>query len=276
MNTWKIAAVQADCRLGDVQGNRAMVERKLREAAALGARLVIFPECVITGYSYESREEALPFAETIPGPTTEALITACRHLGIWTVCGMLERDGERLFNVAVLIGPTGLVANYRKIHLPFLGVDRFTTPGDQPFAVHDIAGLRVGLSICYDGGFPETTRILMLKGADLVVLPTNWPVGAESTVCHLVQCRALENHVYYAAVNRVGSERSTRFIGQSKLVNVNGELLAMGHSENEEILTAEIDPLRARNKKIVRIPGKYELHRRDDRRPDMYGPLLED
>ncbi len=131
------------------------------------------------------------------------------------------------------------------------------------------------MSICYDGSFPETTRILMLEGADLVVLPTNWPAGAESTVRHLVQCRALENHVYYAAVNRIGSERGTRYIGQSRLVNLNGDLLADAGPDADNILYAEIDPERARNKQIVRIPGKYMLHRVNDRRPEMYDKLME-
>src|SRR5262249_4658207 len=138
---------------------------------------------------------------------------------------------------------------------------------------HDIGGLKVGLSICYDGSFPETTRILMLQGADLVVLPTNWPAGAESTVKHLVQCRALENNVFYAAINRIGVERATRYIGQSKLVNVNGELLASAGPDEEAMLVAEIDPEKARNKQIVRIPGKFMVHRVKDRRPEMYGQL---
>jgi predicted amidohydrolase len=88
------------------------------------------------------------------------------------VVGSLERvEATRdLFNVAVLLGPKGVQATYRKIHLPYLGVDRFTTPGDQPFAVQDLGGLRVGMNICYDGGFPEAARCLMLLGADLVVL----------------------------------------------------------------------------------------------------------
>jgi len=235
----------------------------------------VFPECALTGYVFDSRAEALAHAETIPGPATDVLSGACRSLGLWTVVGMLERHGDRLFNAAVLLGPDGLKATYRKIHLPYLGVDRFTTPGDRPFAVHDIGGLRVGMSICYDGSFPETTRILMLEGAELVVLPTNWPAGAEGTVKFLVQCRALENYVYYAAVNRIGVERGTRFIGQSRLVDVNGELLASAGADDDTILLAEIEPARARNKQIVRIPGKYELHRVKDRRPELYGPLIE-
>lgn len=275
MSLWTIAGVQMDCQLGNVAANRDAVCRRLAETARRGARLTVFPECTLTGYAFDSLAAAHPHTETIPGPSTEFVANACRDLKVWAVVGLLERDGDRVFNACVLIGPEGLCATYRKLHLPFLGVDRFTTPGDRPFAVHDIGGLRVGMTICYDGSFPEATRVLMLLGADLVVLPTNWPVGAESTVCHLVQCRALENHVYYAAINRAGTERGTRFIGQSKIVNVNGSLLAEGPAEGESILFAEIDPERARNKSIVRIPGKYQLHRVNDRRPEMYGPICE-
>ena len=92
--------------------------------------------------------------------------------------------------------------------------------------MHDLGGLRVGINICYDGSFPESSRILTLLGADLIVLPTNWPTGAHGTVRHLVQARALENHVYYIAVNRIGQERGFEFIGQSRIVNCDGELLA--------------------------------------------------
>jgi len=273
MGVWKIAGVQMDCRIGEAALNRVAVGERLRAAAKLGARLAVFPEAAVTGYAFDSLAEAMPHGESVPGPTTEALTPICRDAGIFAVVGLLERDGERLFNACVLVGPTGMIAGYRKIHLPFLGVDRFTTPGDRPFAVHDIEGLRIGMSICYDGSFPETTRVLMLQGADLVVLPTNYPAGAESTIRHLIQCRALENHLYYAAVNRIGVERGTRFIGQSRIVNVNGDLLASAGEDDDTILIAEIDPERARNKQIVRIPGKFVLHRANDRRPEMYGDI---
>jgi predicted amidohydrolase len=275
MQHWKIAAVQMDSILGAIPKNLERICAKLETAAKLSAQVVIFPECALTGYAFDSADEVRQFAEPIPGPATHSLTSWCRLCGVWCVVGMLERDGDRLFNAAALIGPDGLLGTYRKVHLPYLGADRFTTPGDRPFAVHDIGGLRIGMSICYDGSFPETTRILALLGADLVVLPTNWPVGAESTVRHLVQCRALENHVYYAAVNRVGSERQTTYIGQSRIVDVNGELLASAGPNEEAILLAELDVTRPRNKQIVRIPGKFLLHRLHDRRPEMYGPLVQ-
>src|SRR5205814_20144 len=82
--------------------------------------------------------------------------------------------------------------------------------------------------------FPEASRCLMLLGADLVILPTNWPTGAVTTVCHLVQARALENHIFFAAVNRVGEERGFRFIGQSRIIAPNADLLATGSEYGEE------------------------------------------
>ncbi len=248
---------------------------KLREAAALGARLAIFPECALTGYCFESKEEAWPHAESLPGPVSAVLARICKELGIFVIVGMLEADENRLFNACALVGPQGLVGSYRKIHLPFLGVDRFTTPGDRPFCVHDLGGLRLGMTICYDGSFPEAARVLMLLGADFVVLSTNWPPAALSTVKYLVQARALENQIYYAAVNRVGTERGFSFIGQSRIVDCNGELLAESTGDIPEILVADIDPERARNKRIVKIPGKYELDRIAHRRPEMYVPIVE-
>jgi 5-aminopentanamidase len=277
MSLWKIAAVQIDSRLGEVAFNLRAVRAGLRDAAHLGARLAVFPECVLTGYGFESRAEAWPFAEPAPGPSVDAVAADCRELGIWAVVGMLERDDAvgGLFNACALIGPKGFVATYRKIHLPYLGVDRFTTPGDRPFAVHDLGGLRVGMNICYDGSFPESARVLTVLGADLIVLPTNWPTGAAPTIRHLTAARALENHVFFAAVNRVGEERGFRFIGQSRIIACNGELLAGAGADAPEIVTADIDPAVARSKRLVIVPGKYELDRVGHRRPEMYGPLCE-
>jgi predicted amidohydrolase len=275
MSAWKIACVQMDCALGDKGRNLTTIRDGLRRAAALGARLVAFPECALTGYCYEGRDEALPFAETVPGPATDAVAEDCRALGVWAAFGLLERGaGDQLFNTCALVGPKAAFT-YRKVHLPFLGVDRFATPGDRPFAVHDLGGLRVGLNICYDGSFPEAARALMLLGADLILLPTNWPTGARPTVKYLVQARALENCVYFAAVNRVGEERGFRFIGSSRVVAPDGELLATAGEEAAEIVVAEIDPARARQKRIVNAPGKYELDRVRHRRPEMYGVLCE-
>lgn len=277
MPRWKIAAVQMDSVFADRMTNLGTVRAHLSEAVGKGAQLVIFPECVLPGYCFESKAEALPHAEPIPGPSTRLLAEDCAKLNVHAVVGLLEflpgGEGGRLFNACTLIGPAGVVANYRKIHLPFLGVDRFTTPGDQPFAVHDIGGLRVGMNICYDGSFPESARCLMLLGADLIVLPTNWPTGAIGTAKTLIPARALENHVYYAACNRIGAERGFKFIGMSRILGCSGEFLAVSENDESTILYAEIEPDKARNKHLVNIPGKYEIHRTRDRRPAMYDPI---
>jgi predicted amidohydrolase len=275
MPLWKMAVVQMDCLLGQNARNFEAICTHLRDASSQGAQLVIFPECALTGYCFDRKEEARQHAVPLPGPTTTALAELCRQLGVWAIVGLLERDGDDLFNACALVGPSGFLASYRKCHLPCLGVDRFTTPGNRPFAVHDLGGLRVGMSICYDGSFPETARVLMLQGADLVVLATNWPTGALGTVKYLVQPRALENQVYYAACNRIGDERGFHFIGKSRIVAPTGELLSSTDNDGPAILYADIDPAQARNKHIVKIPKIYELHRTADRRPELYGPLCQ-
>lgn len=271
----KIAGVQMDVKFQDPAHNLARVIEWTREAAARGALLVTFPECALPGYCFDSLAEALPHAETVPGPSTQRLVELCERLDRFVVVGLLERDGDRLFNACVLIGPSGVIGCYRKLHLPYLGIDRFTTPGDRPFGVWDAGGLRVGMNICYDGSFPESSRIMALAGADLVVLPTNWPPGAECNAQFVVPTRALENHIYYMAVNRVGEERGFRFIGQSKICDPSGRVLAEAAHEGEQVLYAEIDPALARRKRVVRVPGKHEIDRMKDRRADMYGPLTQ-
>ena len=262
-----------DVTFADTAANRAAILDGLARAADLGAKLVVFPECALTGYCFESKDEAMSRAEPIPGPSTEAIARACRERDVAAVFGLIERDGDRLFNACALVGPEGLVGSYRKVHLPSLGLDKLVTPGDRPFAVHEVFGLLIGMQICYDGGFPEPTRVQALLGADLIVLPTNWPTHAECAAEHQMATRAMENVVYTIAVNRVGEERGFRFIGRSSVHGVGGERLAFASPDGAEILVAEIDPARARRKRQVRVPGKHEIDRFADRRPEFYGPI---
>lgn len=273
MSTWTIAAVQTDVRFTDRSHNLSTMRTKLREAARHGAQLVVFPECALSGYCFTSKEEARGAAEPLPGPATEALAADCRELGAWVVFGLLESAGDRLHNSVALIGPKGFTASYRKAHLPCLGVDRFTDRGNEPFTVHDLGGLKLGMLICYDCSFPESSRVLSLAGADLIVLPTNWPPEAESTARFLISARALENRVYFAAVNRVGTERGFHFIGLSRVADVTGKILSSSEDDHETIVYATIDPARARQKRIVNKPGEYEVDRIRDRRPELYGPI---
>ncbi len=271
----KIAGVQMDISLCDISGNLSRMIERLRETRAAGAELTVFPECAVPGYCFTSLEEARPLAQPIPGEATETMSQACRELGGYAIFGMLESDGDEVFNAAVLVGPDGLVGSYRKTHLPYLGIDMHATFGDRPLEVQSAGDLRVGMNICYDAAFPEVARVLSLQGADLIALPTNWPPGAETTADHCINTRALENGVYYIAVNRVGSERGFEFIGRSSICDPTGRTLAKASADKEEILYAEIDLERARNKHYKRVPGKHEIDRMADRRPELYGAVVE-
>jgi predicted amidohydrolase len=270
-----VAGVQMDVALGAVEQNLSRIGERLTEAAGRGAKLIVFPECAATGYCFESAAEAAEVAQPIPGPITETMAKLCERHGTHAVFGMVEQEQNRLFNAAVLVGPQGVLGHYRKIHLPYLGLDKFTTPGDRLFRVDHAANVRIGMSICYDGSFPESTRSLALLGADLIVLPTNWPPGAETTAQYVTNARAVENNVYFMAVNRVGVERGFRFIGHSKIADPHGNTLAEAPGTDEQIFYAEVDPHLARRKHLVRVPGKHEIDRMADRRPEMYGLLTE-
>ena len=268
-NQHKIAGVQMDVELANVEGNRQKMLGHLRETAENGASLAVFPECAVTGYCFDSLEEAMEVAEEADGETCEIFAEACKESGQHVVYGYLEKSGDQLFNGLNLVGPSGRVGSYRKIHLPFLGVDRFTTVGDR-FPVFDIGWARVGLHICYDGSFPESGRCLALEGADLLVLPTNWPPGSLSAADVIPNARAMENHTYFMSVNRVGIERGFEFIGKSKVCNPDGVDMAFANHKEEEIFYADIDPEIARQKKLVRVPGKHEIDRFRDRHPEKY------
>jgi predicted amidohydrolase len=271
----RIAAVQLDVMLADVPGNLQRMIDKVRETRTAGAELTIFPECALTGYCFANLDEARPYAESIPGPSVHRMVQVCRELGGFVVFGMLESDQDRIFNALALVGPDGLIGSYRKIHLPFLGVDMYTDFGDRPFAVHEINGVRLGMNICYDGGFPEPARCMTLMGADLIVLPTNWPPGGEPAADYAINTRAMENTVYYAAVDRIGIERGVSFIGKSKICDPLGKTIAFADHTDPAILYADIDVTRSRNKHLIRKAGVNEVNRIADRHPEMYGKLIE-
>lgn len=269
----KIAAVQMDVRLGDISRNLDSITARLRETASAGARLTVFPECAVTGYCFDSADEAAAQAQAVTGPAVAQIAQVCAELNVFAIFGMLEADGGCFFNAAVLAGPAGVIGSYRKVHLPYLGADRFATFGNRPFAVHEAGDVKIGMNICYDAALPESARCLTLLGADLIALPTNWPPGAECVADFVINTRAMENAVYFAACNRVGLERGFRFIGRSRICAPNGSTLASAPHDDEAILYVDIDPSVSRNKKVAREPGRHALDRLADRRPDMYSLL---
>jgi predicted amidohydrolase len=273
MTHWTVAAVQFDCILNDAAANLAAIRRLLHGAADRGANLIVFPELALTGYGFPTREAVESIAQTIPGPATEAVAADCRERNVFAVFGMIEKDGDKRFNSAATVGPKGVVAGYRKIHLPCVGIDRFLDPGDRPMAVHDLGGLKLGVNICFDASFPESVRVLALLGADVVALPTNWAEVAHRNATLVSRVRALENHIYYVAVNRVGDETGYHYIGQSSITSFTGDFLAFAETDQEAIITAPVNPEAAREKKVVFCAGEYEIDRVNWRRPEMYGLL---
>ena len=272
----QIAAVQMQTELLDPEANLASVVKRLDEAARLGAKIAVFPECVLTGYSLTA-EEAREIAERIPGPRLTRLTAECRERDMLAVVGTLELDeAGRVFNTAMLIGPDGLLGRYRKTHLPFLGVDRFLAAGGSINGPFPTRLGKLGMLICYDLRFPEPIRALALSGAQAILLPTAWPSSATLYPEFMAQSRSAENSLFLIAANRCGEERGTRYLGRSIITGPNGEILAEAGPSDDQIICAEIDLSRSEAKRRVFIPGEYELDLFGDRRPDLYGALVAD
>lgn len=274
MGSTIVACAQIDCEIGNPEANRRKISARMREAAEKSASLVIFPECALTGYSFDSLEEASGFAEPLDGPSSEEIASACSETGVYAVAGFIEKEGGRFFNSAMVVGPNGVIGSYRKVHLPFLGVDRFLSPGDRPFNIFELPFGRVGINICYDSSFPEAARVLKLKGAEMIILPTNWPPGAWRNPEFVIQTRAMENHINFVAVNRVGVERGWHFIGKSKAIDYNGDTIIAAAGDGEELMLAEVDLAGANKNKIVNVAGSYEIDRLADRRPEFYDAIV--
>ena len=270
----KVAAVQMDVKILEKERNLEKILTDLETATQAGAQLVIFPECALTGYCFKRREEAWPLAEAVPGPSTERIAAAAKQFNCTAVVGLLEREGDRIYNSAVVVESKGILGTYRKVHLPELGIDRFNTLGDKPFSVFETEHGRIGINICYDCSFPESGRVLKLKGAQLLAIPTNWPVGSDS-MPHTPQVRASENHLHVIAADRVGEERGFRFAGHSKIVDFRGQVLAEAGDCEETLLYADLDLAAADCNRVVRVPGQWEFDRIASRRPEMYGALTE-
>ena len=272
-NIIKIAAAQMDVAFQKPSINLKKILKLTRTASDNESQLIVFPECALTGYCFESREEAFLFAETIPGPSTEQVQKLCQELGIYAIYGLIEKEESMLFNALAFVGPNGLIGKHRKLHLPHLALDHFVDPGDLPITVFQTPIGNIGMGICYDLKFPEYSRMLALKGADLIVLPTNWPdPGRPIMDPHLARARAIENKVFFLACNRVGGERDYTFPGQSVIFDTRGNDLAQGN-EREETIYASIDLHEARQKVIQRRPG-FWMNYLEDRRPELYGDLI--
>lgn len=275
MPTLRVAACQIDPQLGEVEANLARIARAVADAAAAGAVLAVLPEAAVTGYAFASLDEGRTVARHAGVVAAEVIAGLAESHRLTVICGTLEAQGDEVFNAALISTPDGQRYTYRKMHLPFLGVDRFATPGPDAPSVVEVDGLRIGVLICYDLRFPEAARMCALDGADLIALPTNWPVGVDFHPGLFAPARAAENHCYLLACDRVGTERGTTFMGRSLLIDYDGHQLAVASDTDEELLIGEIDPEAARQTHVRRRPGEHEWDTIADRRPGLYRRLLE-
>lgn len=258
----KAAFIQTRPVFGETGKN---VEDALKRIEALDADIAVLPELFSTGYQFRSKKEAVALAEDarlgyVSGRLGE--IAADRKMHI--AAGMAERVGRKVYNSSILVGPKGFVAVYRKAHL-FWDEKKIFDPGDTPFEVHDTGGARVGMMICFDWLFPEVARTLALKGADIILHPSNLvlPYCPQAMIT-----RCLENRVFAVTANRVGTEeriqgKRLRFIGQSQITAPDGRILCRASSAKAEAKTVEIDFSEARKKKITPLNDIIRDRRRD-------------
>ncbi len=270
----RLACGQAPVIFSDPTSNAKYAIEKLAVLADTGVDLAVFPEAFLTGYCARSVEEAQSMAIGPNDGSIENIQAVCDRLGIHCIVGFAANASDQpdlpdgLSNAIAIMTPNEPRKYYAKTHLPFLGYDRFATPGSviEPIATKFGS---IGTLICYDMRPPEAARVLALKGADLIVLPTNWPIGAETSADHITIARAAENRVFFAACNRVGHENGFTFIGRSKIIDPTGNVLASAGS-TEAVLVAELNFEIARQKRAVIIPDEYELAIMDCRQPSLY------
>jgi predicted amidohydrolase len=229
------------------------------------ADLWVLPELFATGYQFTDRAEVGILAEPVDGMTIRTLADQARRLGTRFCGGFPERDGDAVYNSAFLVGPGGLEATYRKVHL-FDREKELFQPGDRGFEVVDVGGVPVGMMVCFDWIFPESARTLALKGAQVLLHPSNLvlPHCPDS-----MPVRCLENRVFAVTANRIGVEARTgdtlTYIGMSQVVDPGGRILARAGRDEEVATAVTIDPARAADKHIT---ARNDLFH--DRKPHFY------
>lgn len=266
-----VACCQVAPRIGELDYNRALVERVVRQAAQRGAKVVVLPELVQSGYLFRDRAEAQALAETLDGPSLRLWTSLAAELGIVLVAGFCEqRDEGALANSAALVDADGLRAVYRKAHLWDAEKDIFT-PGDAAPPVVETAQGRIAVMICYDLEFPEWVRLPALAGAQLLCAPVNWPrgprpAGERPAEAVRVQANAAVNRMCIAACDRHGQERGVDWVEGSVIVDADGYPQAgLAGEGGEQLLLAELDLAQAQDK---RISTRNDVHA--DRRPELY------
>jgi len=261
-----IAAIQT-AATGEVGRNVAHLAELTAVAAERGATLVCLGQLCCTPWFPATPAATPPIDDH--RPLLERFAEVAREHQVHLIAPLPERDGDRWYNTAFHLTPEGAVAGrHRKRQLP--EIDGYHeqgcfTPGDGPPTCFDVAGLKVGVQICWESYFPEGARLLALAGADLIVAPTAAAYDTQARWQALLATHALCNNLYVVRLNRTGNEGDLRFYGRSFVADPYGTLIAEA-GEGESILMAEIDP-------AVVGEARKRTHFLDDRRPEAYGGL---
>ena len=269
-----VACCQVPLAVGDTSGNRSRVRAAILRAAAAGAQVVVVPELANTGYMFADLAELQAVAEPLDGPTVQEWTELAGTHGLIIVGGLAETGpGDMVYNTAVLLDESGLLASYRKVHLWDNEKNNLFTAGSRMPPVVDTALGRIGVMICYDLEFPEWARMAALAGTDLLCAPVNWPLfprpgGERPNEVIKVQANASVNRMFIAVADRAGRERGQEWLGGSVIVNADGypqTTLTLGE---ESMHVASINLADARNKYVS---GRNHVH--TDRRDELYTAL---
>jgi len=260
----KIAFAQTYPKFGEVKEN---VEEAIKLIRGVDADLVVLPELFNTGYAFLTRDEVRGFAEEIPGgETCRILVEESGRLRKSIVAGLAERDGDALYNAAVLVSKGRFVGLYRKLHL-FNREKVLFNEGDLEPRVYVVDGAGISMLICFDWLFPEIWRVLALKGAEIIAHPSN--LVLPNYCQRAMLARSFENHIYTITANRVGEEKRgdyhLKYTGRSQIVSPKMEVLASASEDRVECKVVQADLEQARNKKVTELNDIFR-----DRRPRFY------
>ena len=265
-----VALVQFNSIVNQPKENAIRAAAFVKQAALNGAQIVCFPELFSTGYHLDLVGPQLSeVAEIIDGETIRILQQSAKENHCYVIAPVaLEKDIPGIYyNSAVLISDEGVVAGIYDKHHACFDEGRYYREGAE-IPVFDTRYGRIGIMICYDMGFPEIARVLMLKGAEIIFVPSAWCEQDQDMWDIQVPARGLENLIFVAAVNRCGSEKDTHFFGGSKIVNWRGKIIAACEGDEETILhaTLDLDELHEARSQI-----KYLV----DRKPESYRIISE-
>jgi len=259
----KVGLFQNNPIFGEIRKN---VDYVVEQVIERDFDILVLPELFATGYYFSNREEAKNLADTVgSGYTFDSLKKLASEKRALIVYGFPELFGEKLFNSAIAVTPDGGYELYQKVHL-FNTEKKIFDPGETGFVVFEYNNIKIGIMICFDWRFPESARKLALDGAQIICHPSNLvlPHCPDAMVT-----RALENNVFTVTANRTGSENQSGnklvFIGRSRIISPNGEILAESDSFKTGYIEAEIVPQLADNKLITPQNDIFK-----DRRPRYY------